>query len=85
MSKLSWRPCLLRTYAILMMALHTHFTYAQDKPAFDFRMVFTHPATESAYAAEHRIRQVIKTRDSEDASSSAAFDILNFGSYESKP
>ena len=46
-----------------MMALHTHFTYAQDKPAFDFRMVFTHPATESAYAAEHRIRQVIKTRD----------------------
>jgi hypothetical protein len=29
-------------------------------------MVFTHPATDSAYAAEHRIGQVIKTRDSED-------------------
>ena len=29
-------------------------------------MVFTHPATDSAYAAAHRIRQVIKTRDSED-------------------
>ncbi len=29
-------------------------------------MVFYGPATDSAYAAEHRIRQVIKTRDSED-------------------
>jgi hypothetical protein len=29
-------------------------------------MVFTHPATDSTYAVEHRIRQVIKTRDSED-------------------
>jgi hypothetical protein len=37
--------------------------HAQDRPAFDFRMVFYGPATDSAYAAEHRIRQVIKTRD----------------------
>lgn len=33
---------------------------------FSFRMVFYGPATDSAYAVEHRIRQVIKTRDSED-------------------
>ena len=39
---------------------------SEAPPAFSFRMVFTHPATDSAYAAEHRIRQVIKTRDSED-------------------
>jgi Domain of unknown function (DUF4838)/F5/8 type C domain len=39
---------------------------AQEKPAFSFRMAFVHPATDSAYAAEHRIRQVIKTGDSED-------------------
>ena len=39
---------------------------AQDTPAFSFRMVFTHPATDSTYSAENRIRQVIKTRDSED-------------------
>ena len=39
---------------------------AQDQPAFSFRMAFLHPATDSAYAAENRIRQVIKTRDSED-------------------
>lgn len=39
---------------------------SQAQSPFSFRMVFTHPATDSAYAAEHRIRQVIKTRDSED-------------------
>lgn len=39
---------------------------SEAPPAFSFRMVFTHPATDSVYAAEHRIRQVIKTRDSED-------------------
>jgi hypothetical protein len=43
--------------------------FAQDTPAFSFRMAFTHPATDSTYAAEHRIRQVINTRDSEDPSS----------------
>jgi hypothetical protein len=42
---------------------------AQETPAFSFRMVFTRPATDSTYAAEHRIRQVIKTRDSDDPSS----------------
>ena len=39
---------------------------SQAQSPFSFRMVFTHPATDSAYAAEHHIRQVIKTRDSED-------------------
>ncbi len=39
---------------------------SEAQSPFSFRMVFTHPATDSAYAAEHRIRQVIKTRDSED-------------------
>ncbi|MBL7980214.1 MAG: DUF4838 domain-containing protein [Flavobacteriales bacterium] len=39
---------------------------SQAQSPFSFRMVFTHPATDSAYAAEHRIRPVIKTRDSED-------------------
>jgi hypothetical protein len=48
-------------------------------------MVFYGPATDSAYAAEHRIRQVIKTRDSEDPSLWMVHDLLNFGSYESKP
>jgi hypothetical protein len=50
----------------LLMLLLSSVSVAQDTPAFSFRMVFTHPATDSAYAAEHRIRQVIKTRDSED-------------------
>ncbi len=39
---------------------------SQAQSPFSFRMVFTHPATDSTYATEHRIRQVIKTRDSED-------------------
>ncbi len=40
--------------------------FAQQTSPFTFRMVFYGPATDSTYAAEHRIRQVIKSRDSED-------------------
>jgi hypothetical protein len=50
----------------LAFAFTPILSFAQDHPAFDFRMVFYGPATDSTYAAEHRIRQVIKTRDSED-------------------
>ena len=56
-------PRLRVSLAFLFFSLLSN---AQDTPAFSFRMVFTHPATDSAYAAEQRIRQVIKTRDSED-------------------
>lgn len=56
-------PNILTGAAALLLSLGA---MAQEKPAFAFRMVFTHPATDSAYAADHRIRQVIKTRDSED-------------------
>ena len=56
-------PRLRVSLALLLLSL---LSSAQHTPAFSFRMVFTHPATDSAYAAEHRIRQVIKTRDSED-------------------
>ncbi|MBL8003108.1 MAG: DUF4838 domain-containing protein [Flavobacteriales bacterium] len=56
-------PYVLTGAAALLLSLGA---VAQEKPAFAFRMVFTHPATDGAYAAEHRIRQVIKTRDSED-------------------
>ena len=49
----------------LLMLLLSSVVVAQDSPAFSFRMVFTHPATDSTYAADHHIRQVIKTRDSE--------------------
>lgn len=56
-------PRLRVSLTFLFFSLLSH---AQVTPAFSFRMVFTHPATDSAYAAEHRIRQVIKTRDSED-------------------
>ncbi|HRD52004.1 MAG TPA: DUF4838 domain-containing protein [Flavobacteriales bacterium] len=48
----------------LAFAFLTLLSSAQSP--FSFRMVFYGPATDSAYAAEHRIRQVIKTRDSED-------------------
>jgi hypothetical protein len=51
----------------LLMLLPSSVAVAQDTSPFSFRMVFYGPATDSAYAAEHRIRQVIKTRDSEDA------------------
>lgn len=56
-------PRLRVSFAFTFLSL---FSAAQDTSPFSFRMVFTHPATDSAYAAEHRIRQVIKTRDSED-------------------
>jgi hypothetical protein len=58
---------------------------SQAQSPFSFRMVFTHPATDSTYATEHRIRQVIKTRDSEDPSSWMDYDLLNFVSYASQP
>lgn len=61
-------PCIsprsLRLCVTLAFAFLSLFSSAQSP--FAFRMVFTHPATDSTYAAEHRIRQVIKTRDSED-------------------
>ena len=50
----------------LLMLLLSSVAEAQETPAFSFRMAFSHPATDSSYAVEHRIRQVIKTRDSED-------------------
>ncbi len=50
----------------LAFLFHSLLSSAQDTPAFSFRMAYYGPATDSAYAAEHRIRQVIKTRDSED-------------------
>ncbi|MBK8225865.1 MAG: DUF4838 domain-containing protein [Flavobacteriales bacterium] len=55
------RLCVSLAFALLSTA-----SFAQDTSPFSFRMAFTHPARDSAYAAEHRIRQVIKTRDSED-------------------
>ncbi len=39
---------------------------AYIKPAFAFRMAFYHPATDADYSRWHRLRPVIKTRDSED-------------------
>lgn len=39
---------------------------AQENPAFGYRMAYLHPATDSIYAAKHRIRQVIKTVESVD-------------------
>ena len=39
---------------------------AYTKPAFDFRMAFYQPATHTDYSRWHHLRQVIKTRDSED-------------------
>jgi hypothetical protein len=75
-------PRLRVSLTFLLLSL---LSSAQDIPAFDFRMVFYGPATDSAYAAEHRIRQVIKTRDSEDPSLWMVHDLLNFGLYESKP
>jgi hypothetical protein len=53
-------PNVLTGTAALLLSLGAR---AQEKPVFDFRMAFYGPATDSAYAAEHRIRQVIKTRD----------------------
>ena len=50
----------------LAFAWVSFLSVAQDTSPFSFRMVFYGPATDSAYAAEHNIRQVIKTRDSED-------------------
>lgn len=47
----------------LLMLLLSSVAEAQETPAFSFRMAFSHPATDSSYAVEHRIRQVIKTRD----------------------
>jgi hypothetical protein len=55
------RLCVSFAFAFLSIA-----SIAQDTSPFSYRMVFYGPATDSAYAAEHRIRQVIKTRDSED-------------------
>jgi hypothetical protein len=66
MSRKLISPCSPWLCVSLAFALIPWSSFAQDTPAFSFRMVFTHPATDSAYAAEHRIREVIKTRDSED-------------------
>lgn len=55
------RLCVSLAFAFLSIA-----SIAQDTSPFSFRMVFYGPATDSTYAAEHHIRQVIKTRDSED-------------------
>jgi hypothetical protein len=66
MSRKRISPCSPWLCVSLAFALIPWSSFAQDTPAFDFRMVFYGPATDSAYAAEHRIRQVIKTRDSED-------------------
>ncbi|MBK8498648.1 MAG: DUF4838 domain-containing protein [Flavobacteriales bacterium] len=57
----------MRSFASALSVLVSWLSLlAQDTSSFSFRMVFYGPATDSAYAAEHRIRQVIKTRDSED-------------------
>ncbi|MBL7962894.1 MAG: DUF4838 domain-containing protein [Flavobacteriales bacterium] len=50
----------------LAFALIPWSSFAQDTPAFSFRMVYTHPATDSTYAAEHRIRWVQRTDGSVD-------------------
>ena len=39
---------------------------AQDAPAFSFRMAYLHPATDSAYAAEHHLRWVQRREGSVD-------------------
>ncbi|MCU0319681.1 MAG: hypothetical protein MUE88_06340 [Flavobacteriales bacterium] len=77
-----------RRYSRLCVSLALAFlsiaSIGQDTSPFSIRMVFYGPATDSTYAAEHRIRQVIKTRDSEDQSSWMVYDLLNFGSYASQ-
>lgn len=50
----------------LVFALGIGMSCALGQSPFTFRMVYYGPATDSAYAAEHHVRQVIKTRDSED-------------------
>ncbi len=55
----AWSPGITKTLTLKS-------GHSEPLPPFDFRMVFYGPATDSSYAAEHRIRQVIKTRDSED-------------------
>lgn len=56
----------LRPSVTFLLTLLSLLSAAQDSSPFSFRMVFYGPAADSVYAAEHRIRQVIKTRDSED-------------------
>ncbi len=51
---------------VAILLVQVSASHAQHRSPFSFRMVYYGPAKDSAYAAEHHIRQVIQTRDSED-------------------
>lgn len=55
-------PYVLTGAAALLLSLGA---VAQEMPAFAFRMVFTHPATDSAYASEHPAHHTFEERAAE--------------------